>query len=186
MLESTAASGVLMLAIAVLLDWGGIGPSSIRDRIALVVAMSGAYALWANTPAVDAVAGALRDGINATLTAFGATPGRTDANIIVTALVTVLAFVALLALWVDGHPDDDTGSDGRARSGALRALASRVTLKCRDDRRLNPRVWLLGVPIGALAPLAGGLIGAGLQLALGVVPGAITTALTVLFVGSPS
>lgn len=186
MLESTVASGVLMLAIALLLDWGGVGPSSIRDRIALVVAMSGSYALWANTPAVDGVADALRNGITATLTAFGANPGRNDADVIVTALVTVLAFVALLALWVDGHPDDDTGSDGRSRSGALRSLASRVTLKCRDDRRLNPRVWFLGVPVGALAPLAGGLIGTGLQLALGVVPGAITTALNVLFVGSPS
>lgn len=186
MLQNTVASGVLMLAIALLLDWGGIGPSSIRDRIALVVAMSGAFALWANTPAVDGVADALRDGITTALTTFGANPGRNDADVILTTLVTVLAFVALLALWDDGHPDDDTSSNGRARSGALRALASRVTLKCRDDRRLNPRVWLLGVPTGALAPLAGGLVGTGLQVALGVVPGVITTALTVLFVGSPS
>lgn len=184
MLENTVASGVLMLAIAVLLDWGGIGPSSIRDRIALVTAASGAYALWADTPAVDAVADALRDAITAVLAALGADPKPTDAAFVVTALISVLAFVAMLALWVDGHPDDATGADGRPRSGALRALASRVTLRCRDDRRLNPRVWLLGVPVGALAPLAGGLIGTGLQIALGFIPGVITAALNVLFVGA--
>jgi hypothetical protein len=185
MLESTVASGVLMLAIALGLDWGGIGPSSIRDRIALVVAMSGAYALWAFTPAVDAVADAISNGITAALVAAGADPGRNGASTLVTALVSVLAFVAFLGLWFDGHPDHGTRSDGRARGGWLRALSSKVSLQCKDDRRLNPRVWLLGVPIGALAPLTGGLVGTALQSTLSVVPGVITTIITALFVESP-
>lgn len=186
MFESTVASGVLILIVALVLDLFGIGPSDFRDRIALVLAANGAYALWANTDAVDNVANALRNGIKSALVAAGAQPGPNDAGIVVTALVSVLAFIAILGLWSDTHPDDDTAPDGRRRSGGLRMLASKVTLRCADDRRLNPRVWFIGVPLGALAPLAGGLIGTGLQLALGFMPGLIAGGINLLFVGAPS
>lgn len=178
----SAATGVLILLIAGILDWGGVGPSSVRDRVAFVFAVVGSYALWADTPAVDAVARALREGVRDVMTAFGAKPNPADPALIVTGLVALLAFVSILALWSDGHPDDDTGPDGRHRSGVLRALASKVSLRCRDDRRLNPRVWFLGVPMGALAPLAGGLIGAGLQAALSFAPSLISAGIYALFV----
>jgi hypothetical protein len=178
-----AATGVLILIVAVVLDWGGVGPSSIRDRVAFVFAIVGSYALWADTPAVDAVARALREGVRDVMTTFGAKPGPADPALIVTGLVTLLAFISILALWSDGHPDDDTGPDGRHRSGALRALASKVSLRCREDRRLNPRVWFIGVPMGALAPLAGGLIGGALQFSLSFAPSLINAGIYALFVG---
>lgn len=183
---SNTSSGVLILLVALLLDLGGIGPSSVRDRIAVVFAACGSYALWSNTPAVDAVAGAVRDGIRSLMITFGARPGPSDPALIVTALVSALAFVMLLALWFDAYPDDATTSEGRPRSAGLRALASRVTLECRHDRRLNPRVWFLGVPVGALAPLAGGLVGTGLQGALAAGPSLIAAAINMVFVGGPA
>jgi len=179
---SPAATGFVILLFAVVLDWFGVGPSSIRDRIAFVFAMCGAHALWANTPAVDVVARALREGIGSIMSAVGVKAGPADASMILTAVIAVLGLISILALWADGHPDDDTTPDGRKRSGAVRALASKVTLKCADDRRMNPRVWFLAVPMGALSPLAGGLIGSALNIALGFAPGLISAGLTALLV----
>lgn len=179
---SPAATGLLILFAALALDWGGIGPSSIRDDIAFIFAMCGAHSLWANTEAVDVVARLMREGLTDIMGALGVKAGPQDAAMIVTAIVSGLALVGILALWPDGHPDDDTDASGQKRSGVFRSLASRITLKCRHDRRINPRVWFIAVPLGALAPLAGGLIGSALDIALGFGPGLISAGLTALLV----
>lgn len=187
---STTASGILIIMAAVLLDWGGIGPSSIRDRIAFVFAAVGSHALWADTSVVDTAAGALRALVSALMGALGADAGPNDAALLVSAAVALLAVYGVLALWPDGAPDERTRvhADGtietvHPRSGAARALASRVTLKCTPGRRINPRVWLIGAPLGALAPLAGGLVGDALNGALAVAPALLSSAVTALFVG---
>lgn len=139
--------GALLLIIAAGIDAAAVGSRSWRDAAAFVGVVLGSFALWARTDAADTFAAWLIDAASWLGGVTGADWSARDSVTLVTALIGLLAVGSLLAII-----PDHLLSGGRM--AALQALSSRLSLAPKRDSRLNPRVWVLGITLGMLAPAA--------------------------------
>lgn len=171
-----AVTAVAMVLLAVAIDASAAGPDRIRDRVAGVLAICGLYALYDGTETASTV----RDvAVTAVQSATDALGGRWS-DVSAGALLTLIAGLAAVGVLMAFLPDE--GGQGRGGQGkGWQALAARISLRPRQVRRINWRIWAAAAVMAVFAPLAQGLIGAGVDAALSFLPSLLSGAVAALF-----
>lgn len=141
---SAVATGVLLILAAVVIDALRAGSRSWGDSAALVLLTLGVFRVWAGSPASRSLEAWLVGTTAGALDSAQVRASTTDSRAIVTAIVSILAVVAIASI----IPEHLVGG------GAFAALATRLNLAPRTGWRLNWKVYALGVPLGLLAPVA--------------------------------
>ena len=143
----TPTSVFIVLMLAFVVDYMSVGPDSLRDRVAFLLAIAGFRDGFDGSPADRWTVGRLSDGIGWLLKqADGAYIAGASINIIIGAGVGVLAIYAVGCL----VPDKLSGKLGRW--AALRFPKSNVY-------RINWKLWGIAFLLGVLADLGRGLVG---------------------------
>ncbi|MEU4777453.1 hypothetical protein [Micromonospora sp. NPDC023633] len=138
---------VIVLLLAVIVDYMSIGPNSIRDRIAFILAVPAIREGFDGSPLDRATVGALRDVIQALLDSTG------DAYIAGASINAVVGFlIALLWIYALGCLLPVKSSKKLGRFATLSFPQSPLY-------RLNLRMWLVAIPLGLMSDLPEGLIG---------------------------
>ncbi len=138
---------VIMLLLAMIIDYMSIGPNSIRDRIAFVLAVPAIREGFDGSPLDQATVGALRDVIQALL---DATDGAYVAGASINAVIGFL--IALLWIYALGCLLPVKSSKKLGRFATLTFPQSPLY-------RLNLRMWLVAIPLGLMSDLPQGLVG---------------------------
>ncbi|WP_416902778.1 hypothetical protein [Micromonospora echinospora] len=138
---------VIVLLLAVIVDYMSIGPNSIRDRIAFVLAVPAIREGFDGSPLDQGTVGALRDIIRALLDSTG------DAYIAGASINAVIGFlIALLWIYALGCLLPVKSSKKLGRFATLSFPQSPLY-------RLNLRMWLVAIPLGLMSDLPEGFIG---------------------------
>lgn len=166
-----AVTAVAMVLLAFGIDASAAGPDRIRDRIAGLLAISGLYSLYDGTETAKTVRDGAVTGVQALTGALGGRWSDVSAG----ALLTLLAGLAALGVVFAFLPDDSGKGSG------WRALAARISLRSGTVRRINWRIWIAAAVMAVFAPLAQGLIGAGVDAALSFVPAMLSGVVAALF-----
>jgi hypothetical protein len=141
---SPVIAGGILFGVALLLDAVGFG--GWKDRIAFILIILGTTATLAQLPVADHVAGAVGVAVGFLFQAFGSSNTATDQalGLAIVATLLVLLGVAMLARDTPAENEDAVAS----------RFHSRVSCKAKRRGRLNPRIWVVGLLIGLLAPQA--------------------------------
>lgn len=139
---SAVSVGVLAILVAVGLDAARIGSRSWGDATAFVLLTLGVFSTMSGSGAAADLQAALIDTTAAGLEAATVQASVTDARFVASGLVTLLFLGGLLSIIPDGM------------GGRFAAVASRFTLAPRAGWRLNWKVYVIGIPLGMLVPLA--------------------------------
>ncbi|WP_036374342.1 hypothetical protein [Micromonospora sp. ATCC 39149] len=138
---------VIVLLLAVIVDYMSIGPNSLRDRLAFLLAVPAIREGFDGSPLDQATVGALRDVIQALLDSAG------DAYIAGASINAVIGFlIALLWIFAIGCLLPVKSSKKLGRFATLSWPQSPLY-------RLNAKMWLVAIPLGLMSDLPEGLIG---------------------------
>lgn len=143
----TPTSVAIVLVLAFVVDYMSVGPDSLRDRLAFLLALAGFRDGFNESPADAWTVEKLHDGIGWLLDQTnGAYIAGASINTLVGALVGCLALFAVGCV----IPDRFAGKLGRF--AALKFPTSAA-------RRINYKLWALAFLLGVLADLGRGIIG---------------------------
>lgn len=143
----TPTSVFIVLVLAFVVDYMSVGPDSLRDRAAFLLALAGFRDGFDGSPADAWTVGKLSDGIGWLLDQTnGAYIAGTSINIAIGAGVGVLAIYAVGCLVPDRF------SKKAGRWAALHFPTSAA-------RRINWKLWVMAFLLGVLADLGRGLVG---------------------------
>jgi hypothetical protein len=143
----TPTSVFIVLVLAFVVDYMSVGPDSLRDRAAFLLALAGFRDGFNESPADDWTVGKLSDGIGWLLKQTnGAYIAGTAINVAIGAAVGVLAIYAVGCLVPDRLSK---------RAGRWAALSFPTS----QARRINYKLWAMAFLLGVLADLGRGLIG---------------------------
>lgn len=140
---SSIAAGVLLIVLAVVIDALRAGSRSWGDAVALVFLTLGVFRVCAGSPIAESFEAWLSGATAGALSGANVGTSASDVRPIVTALVSILAVIAVLSV----IPPSLAGA-------RLKLLAIRFNLDPRQGWRLNWKVYALGLPLGLLAPTA--------------------------------
>ncbi len=136
-------AGGILLAVAALLD--SVAYGGWKDRAAFVLIILGTTALWAQSDVADQTAEGVGAGVGFLFTAFGGSNGAKDQALGLAAVATLLVLLGVAILLRDTPAE---GAEGMGR------YHSRLSCSTSRASRLNPRIWVVGILIGLLAPQA--------------------------------
>lgn len=156
-MSPTAVAVLLLLALVV--DWMSVGPNSIRDRLAFLLALPAIREGFNGSPLDQWTVGALTGAIN---TAKQMTGGAYIAGAVTS--VVLGALVGVLAIYTVGALLPDKLSARLGRFAAIKFPDSPI-------HRLNTKLWICAIFLGLLADLPGGVVGNILRGAINVISG---------------
>lgn len=143
----TPTSVFIVLMLAFVIDYMSIGPNSLRDRIAFLMALAGFRDGFNGSPLDAWTVGKLRAGIQWLLDSTnGAYIAGASINIVIGSAVGVLAIYVIGCLL----PDRFSGKLGRWAALSFPSSAS---------MRINWKLWACAFLLGILADLGRGVIG---------------------------
>ncbi len=147
----TPTSVLIILMLAFVIDYMSVGPDSLRDRIAFLMALAGFRDGFNDSPLDAWTVGRLSDGIGWLLDQTG---GAYIAGASIN--TTIGAGVGVLAIWTIGclMPDRFAGKLGRwATLSFPRAAVYRI----------NWKLWVIALLLGMLADLGRGVVGTAVE-----------------------
>lgn len=145
--QMTPTAVAILLGLALIVDYLSIGPNSIRDRLAFLLALPAVYEGFNGSPLDQWTVGLLSAGIDQ-LKEMG--KGAYIAGAITS---TVLgAAVGVLAIYTAGALMPDKFSKRFGRFAALKFPTSPM-------HRLNYKLWVCAFLLGMLSDLTHGLVG---------------------------
>jgi len=139
---SAVSVGVLAIIVAIGLDAARIGSRSWGDATAFVLLTLGVFSTMSGSGAAASLEASLIDTTAAGLEAATVQASATDARFVASGLVSMLFIGGVLSLIPEGM------------GGRFAPLASRFTLAPRSGWRLNWKIYVIGIPLGMLVPLA--------------------------------
>lgn len=166
-MSSTGVAVLLLLALAV--DWMSLGPNSIRDRIAFLLALPAIRQGFDGSPLDQWTVGALSSLIAGLKAATG---GAYIAGAVTSVLLG--AIIGILAIYTIGALLPNKMS---AKLGAF----ATITFPASGLHRLNYRLWACALVLGLLADLPGGVIGNALRSIINAVTTVVSLLPNVLF-----
>lgn len=137
----------VLLLMALVVDWMSVGPNSIRDRLAFLLALPAIREGFDGSPLDQWTVGALSNLIDA----LKSTAGGSYIAGAVTGVV-LSAAIGILAIYTVGVLLPDRLSKKLGRFAALTFPESGIY-------RLNAKLWLCAILLGLLADLPGGAVG---------------------------
>jgi hypothetical protein len=172
--EILSPTGVAaMLILAALVDYLSVGPDSVRDRIAFLIALPMIHIGFNDTPVDAFTVDALSRTIDTLKSAAG---GSYIAGAATDAILSVL--VACLALYTVGAVLPIKASK---RLGAFAEIRFTAAEAKKAQYRINTRLWVLAGLLGILADLPGGLIGELLRAVLALLTAVMSWVPMLLF-----
>lgn len=143
----TPTSVFIVLMLALVIDYMSVGPDSLRDRIAFLLALAGFRDGFNGSPLDRWTVGMLRDGIQWLLDQTnGAYIAGASINVVIGASVGVLAVYAVGCVL----PDRFSGKLGRWAA---------LSFPKAGVYRINYKLWGVAFLLGILADLGRGMIG---------------------------
>lgn len=159
-MSPTGVAVLLMLALVV--DYMSVGPNSIRDRLAFLLALPAIREGFNGSPLDQWTVQALSSGINALKSmASGAYIAGAITSVVLSALVGVLAIYTVGCLL----PDKLANKLGRFAAISFPQSAL---------HRINYKMWGCALLLGMLADLPNGLVGSILRAGINIVAGVDT------------
>lgn len=159
-MSPTGVAVLLMLALVV--DYMSVGPNSIRDRLAFLLALPAVREGFNGSPLDQWTVQALSNGINALKgMASGAYIAGAITSVVLSALVGVLAIYTVGCLL----PDKFATKLGRFAT---------INFPQSALHRINYKLWGCAVLLGMLADLPGGFVGSILRGFINIVSGVDT------------
>jgi hypothetical protein len=137
---SAVSVGVLAIIVAIGLDAARTGGRG--DATAFVLLTLGVFSTMSGSGAAASLEASLIDTTAAGLEAATVQASATDARFVASGLVSMLFIGGVLSIIPEGM------------GGRFAAFASRFTLHPRSGWRLNWKVYVIGIPLGMLVPLA--------------------------------
>jgi hypothetical protein len=168
----TAVTIMFLLTLAGMLDYLGIGADNWRDKLAFLIALPAIWAGWDGSALDHGLTENIRQAISAGLEATGPTLGTAE---MANAGVTCFVFAVLLYTLGCLAPDRWKGKLGRVATWSMSGKGSAL-------KRMNPRVWIPAIVLGLMSEMLGGLSGALLHSALGLLA-SVTAGLPSVLVG---
>lgn len=137
-------AGGVLFGVALLLDSVAFG--GWKDRAAFVLIIMGTTATLSQTETAEQAAGAVGGAVGFLFQAFGAANTAKDQALGLAVVATLLVLVGVAMLARDTPQDGADALAGR--------FHSRLSCQAKRRGRINPRIWVMGVLIGLLAPQA--------------------------------
>lgn len=152
---------MVLIMLALLIDWMSFGPNSIRDRLAFLIAVPTIFEGFNGGPLDRFTVGAFAAAINASKSLAGDSYiAGADTQEVVAAVVGLLFLYALGCLmperWATKLGPYARLAFTPSRGGGMVASAGAVAAV---KNRLNLRLWACAFAIGVLCELPGGLVG---------------------------
>ncbi len=146
----------VVLLLALVIDWMSIGPNSIRDRIAWMMALPAIYEGFGGGPAEHWTVGEL----NSLIASAKRTTGGSYI-MGVTATLLLSGILGVIAIWTIGVLIPEKFSK---RLGGF----ARLSFGDSTMGRLNTKLWFSAVSLGLFADLAKGVVGDALHGVIGL------------------
>lgn len=152
-------TGVFALILtALVVDWMSVGPNSVRDRLAFLLALPATRVGWDDSPLDRWTVQMLTTWIDEAKRTGNSTLAQASTSMVLGVLVAILAVYCVGCLLPDkasatlgdfAHHSFSKGAGGGPRVPGARA----------SKYRLNTRLWLCAIFLGMLADIPGGLVG---------------------------
>lgn len=137
----------IILMLAFVIDYMSVGPNSLRDRVAFLMALAGFRDGFNGSPLDKWTVGKIRDGIQYLLDSTnGAYIAGASINIVIGSAVGVLAIYVIGCLM----PEKFSGKLGRWAA---------LSFPSSPAMRINWKLWLCAFLLGIMADLGRGVIG---------------------------
>lgn len=151
------------LLAALIIDWSSLGPNSLRDRIAFIMAVPAIRDGFDGSPADQWTTGKLEEGIEALLNSppvEGSYMAGAAVNLVASAVIGVLFVYALLCMLP-------------AKASRRLGPAANLSFPASPQFRLNLPLWGVAIVLGMLADLPRGALGALCRTMIDVLTGPI-------------
>ena len=156
-MSPTGVFAILLLALVV--DWMSIGPNSVRDRIAFLLALPAIQVGWDGSPLDRWTVQMLTTWIDEAKNTGNSTLAQASTSMVLGVLVAVLAVYCVGCLLPEKTAVTlgDFAKHSFTKAGG--AAVPRVPGARASKYRLNTRLWLCAIFLGMLADLPGGIVG---------------------------
>jgi hypothetical protein len=157
-MSATGVFAVLLTALVV--DWMSIGPNSVRDRLAFLLALPAIRVGWDGSPLDQWTVQMLTTWIDEAKRTGNSTLAQASTSMVLGVAVAALAVYCVGCLLPERTSVTlgDFARHSFTKAGGA-AAAPRVPGARASKYRLNTRLWLCAIFLGMLADLPGGLVG---------------------------